>query len=96
MKPKDLLTVFRQMTDIATAIDVPPATVRHWFLVDELPEGRQYQFELATNGFLKADKPALASRDPALFVYHPSPDDPVPLPRVVTPTSQTGNEATHG
>ena len=38
-------------------------SVAEWFEKGEVPEGRQYQLELATQGALKAEKPA--KRNPA-------------------------------
>lgn len=38
-------------------------SIAEWFDKGEVPEGRQYQLELATGGVLKANKPA--NRNPA-------------------------------
>jgi len=44
---------------LATALGCGQSSVSEW---KEIPEGRQYQIELATRGKLKADRPALRVR----------------------------------
>lgn len=58
MKPADLLDHWKTKSKIARALGCTPATVAGWFDLDYIPEGRQYQVELATKGKLKADRPA--------------------------------------
>ena len=42
---------------MARALGVDRASVAEWR--EKIPEGRQYQIQIATGGKLKADKPAL-------------------------------------
>lgn len=63
MKPIDLISFFRTATGVARALGCAPSTVAEWVASDQVPEGRQYQAELATNGRLKADQPALRSTE---------------------------------
>jgi DNA-binding transcriptional regulator YdaS (Cro superfamily) len=58
MTPNEALQYFRTKTKIGMALGLAPSTVSEWFEIGYIPEGRQYQIELATNGDLKADKPA--------------------------------------
>lgn len=59
MTPKDALKFFGSKAEMARALGVQPPSVSEWFENDEIPQGRQYQIELATRGKLKADEPAL-------------------------------------
>lgn len=60
MKPQDLLEYFGTKADIARALGVKQSTVSEWFNFGaKVPDGRQYQVELATKGKLKSDLPAL-------------------------------------
>jgi hypothetical protein len=59
MTPKDLEEHFGSKPEIARALGVSLPSVYDWFNAGEVPEGRQYQVELATNGALRASKPAL-------------------------------------
>lgn len=59
MSPQDLLTEWPSQAEIARVLGVKPPSVAEWFENGEVPEGRQYQVELATHGRLKADKPAV-------------------------------------
>lgn len=63
MTPSDLLKHYGSQTAIARALGCTQPSVNEWFEKDAVPEGRQYQAELATNGKLKAAKPA--NRDAA-------------------------------
>lgn len=58
MTPSDLLAHFGSQTAIARALGCSQPSVNEWFKDGSVPEGRQYQVQLATNGKLKADKPA--------------------------------------
>lgn len=63
MTANDLLKYFGTKSAIAHALGCSPASVAEWF--DEgskVPEGRQYQAQLATKGKLKADLPALRKK----------------------------------
>lgn len=53
----DAIRFFGSKTRLSSALGVALPTVYEW--EREIPEGRQYQIELATGGALKADKPAL-------------------------------------
>lgn len=59
MTPKQLLQFFGTQQAIADCLGCAQASVSAWFAQDEVPEGRQYQVQLATNGALVADAPAL-------------------------------------
>ena len=59
MTPKDVLEYFGTQTAIAHAVGCKQSSVAEWFDKGEVPEGRQYQIELATDGRLRATKPAL-------------------------------------
>ena len=58
MTPNDLLDYFGTKAEIALVGGVEPPSITDWFATGEVPEVRQYQFELATNGRLRASKPA--------------------------------------
>lgn len=57
MTLQDAIQFFGSKAKLAHALGVALPTVYEW--EDDIPEGRQYQIELATCGALKADKPAL-------------------------------------
>ena len=59
MTPQDLQKHYGTQTAIARALGAAQSSVAEWFQNGRIPEGRQYQIELATNGVLRADKPAL-------------------------------------
>lgn len=61
MKPSDLISFFRTATGVAHALGCAPSTVSEWVASNQVPDGRQYQAQLATNGQLLADRPALRS-----------------------------------
>ena len=63
MTPQDLLQHFGSQSAIAKALGCKQQTVFEWFEKGQVPEGRQYQTELATGGALRATRPAL--RQPA-------------------------------
>jgi DNA-binding transcriptional regulator YdaS (Cro superfamily) len=58
MTPAEALAYFGRQVEIARVLGVKPPSVSEWFDAGCIPEGRQYQLELATNGELKADAPA--------------------------------------
>ena len=58
MTPQQALDYFGSKAEIARVLEVTPPSVAEWFQAGTIPEGRQYQLELATQGDLKADKPA--------------------------------------
>lgn len=58
MTPKQALRHFGTQAEIARVLGVKPPSVSEWFDLGALPEGRQYQLELASNGALRADLPA--------------------------------------
>ena len=58
MTPNDLLEYFGSKAEIARAIGIEPPSITDWFKDGEVPEVRQYQIELATDGALRASKPA--------------------------------------
>jgi len=58
MTPQDLLNFFGTQSEIARALGCAQSSVSEWFDNGQIPEGRQYQTELATNGQLRASKPA--------------------------------------
>lgn len=43
---------------------VRPPSVSEWFDDDVIPEGRQYQLQIASGGMLVADKPANRKSSP--------------------------------
>ena len=61
MSPKQVTEHFGGIPQTATALGVGLSTIYDWIKDGEVPEGRQYQIELATNGALRAGKPALRS-----------------------------------
>jgi len=63
MKPAEALEYFGSKAELARVCGVAPPSVIEWFDNDEIPEGRQYQIELATGGKLKADRPANRKAD---------------------------------
>ena len=58
MTPKDLLRYYGTKAEIARVSGVERASITEWFAKGEVPEVRQYQFELATNGKLRSSRPA--------------------------------------
>lgn len=58
MAPQDLLDHFGTQSEIARVLGCAQPSVFEWFEKGQIPEGRQYQIELATNGALRASKPA--------------------------------------
>lgn len=58
MTPQELITHYRTQSGAAMALGCAQSTVAEWCADGAIPEGRQYQIELATGGALIADKPA--------------------------------------
>ncbi len=66
MTPNEVLRYFGTQANIAKAVGCKQSSVNGWFKDGEVPEGRQYQIELATRGFLRAEKPPLRAMVPVL------------------------------
>ena len=60
METKDVFDYFGGVGKTAKALGLSQSTVSEW-QINGIPEGRQYQIELATKHKIKADKPALRS-----------------------------------
>ena len=58
MTPTQALNFFGSKAEIARVLGISPPSVIEWFDKGEIPDGRQYQIELATDGALRADQPA--------------------------------------
>lgn len=58
MTPQDLIAHYGTQAEIARVLGCKQPSVSEWFENGVIPEGRQYQIEIATDGLLKADKPA--------------------------------------
>jgi transcriptional repressor of cell division inhibition gene dicB len=58
MKYEDLMDYFKSKRAIANAIDVSVQAVHTWWEKGKIPKGRQFQFEIITEGKLKADRNA--------------------------------------
>ena len=63
MTPQELIDYFGSQSAAAAALGITQPSVWDWLQAGEIPESRQYQIQLATDGALRADKPAL--RNPA-------------------------------
>lgn len=59
MTKQQAIQYFGTATALGKAIGCAPSTISEW---EEIPEGRQYQIEMATKGKLKADLPALRDK----------------------------------
>ena len=57
MTRKDIIKYFGTQAEAARRLGVAPQTILEWECVG-VPDGRQYQVELATKGRLRASKPA--------------------------------------
>lgn len=64
MTRKDIIEHFGSQAEAARRLGVSPQTIFEWESVG-VPEGRQYQVELATNGALRASRPADRKAVPA-------------------------------
>jgi hypothetical protein len=62
MTPDEALAFFKTKVEIARVIGAAPPSVSEWFEKGFIPEGRQYQLQLATKGALRADLPANRKR----------------------------------
>ncbi|HQR22432.1 MAG TPA: Cro/CI family transcriptional regulator [Burkholderiaceae bacterium] len=58
MTPSEALEHFHTKAEIARVLGITPPSVSEWFDAGEIPEGRQYQLEIASGGLLRADLPA--------------------------------------
>jgi len=59
VKPIELIEFFGSQAAAARSLGRAQSTVAEWVKLDCVPDGAQYQVELATGGKLKADAPAL-------------------------------------
>jgi len=62
VKPADLIEFFGSQAAAARALGRTQSTFAGWVKQGCIPDGAQYQAELATKGKLKADAPALRAR----------------------------------
>ena len=59
MTPQDVEAYYGSKAEIANALGCKLPSVYEWFEEGRgIPEGRQYQIQIATKGKLKAEKPA--------------------------------------
>ena len=58
MTPQEVLDHYGTQAEIAKVLGCKQPSVFEWFDKGFVPEGRQYQLELASGGVLKAEKPA--------------------------------------
>lgn len=58
MTPEQVLTFYETQAEIARVLGCKQPSIAEWFEKGEVPDGRQYQLEIASKGKLKADKPA--------------------------------------
>ncbi len=56
MTPNEVKRYFGTQANIAKALGCEQSSVSEWFANGYIPEGRQYQIELGTQSFLRADK----------------------------------------
>ena len=59
MNAKQVVEHFGSPALAAKSLGLAAPTIYDWLESGEVPEARQYQIEIATNGALRADKPAL-------------------------------------
>jgi hypothetical protein len=59
MSPKQVIEFFGSPLKAAVALGLKAPSIYDWIDGGEVPEARQYQIEMATDGALRADKPAL-------------------------------------
>lgn len=55
MKTKDAINFFGSRKALADALGIDRSAMHHWG--EDVPELRQYQIEVLSNGALKADQP---------------------------------------
>jgi len=65
MNPKQVIEHFGGIPRVAEALGLKAPTIYDWIEAGEVPEARQYQIEMASNGMLRADKPALRTQETA-------------------------------
>lgn len=65
MTLQDLLDHWGTVSAVARALGASDSTVSEW-REQGVPDGRQYQAQLATKGRLQADKPALRAQVPRI------------------------------
>lgn len=59
MTPQEVLAHFKTQAEIARVLSCKQPSIAEWFEEGgKVPDGRQYQLEIASEGVLKADKPA--------------------------------------
>jgi len=58
MTPEQAIKHFKTQSRLARALGKKQSSVNEWFTNGKIPDGAQYQIELATAGMLVADKPA--------------------------------------
>jgi len=59
MTPSELITYFKTQALAARALGCAQSSISGWVEQGHIPDGRQYQIQLATEGRLLADRPAL-------------------------------------
>lgn len=59
MKKSEIIEHFGGIQETADALGIRYQSVREW-KENAVPEGRQFQIQVMTNGKLKADQPAVA------------------------------------
>jgi DNA-binding transcriptional regulator YdaS (Cro superfamily) len=59
MNPKQVIDFFGTQTNTAKSLGIAQSSVAGWVQAGEVPMDRQYQIELASDGQLRADLPAL-------------------------------------
>ena len=72
MNPKQTIEFFGGIPQTAAALGLKAPTIYDWIDSGEVPEARQYQIEAASNGALRADKPALRVASPVRADNTPS------------------------
>lgn len=64
MTPAQVLEHYGTQAEIARVLGCKQPSIAEWFEKGEVPDGRQYQLEIASDGALKADKPANRKPEP--------------------------------
>lgn len=62
MNPQQVIDYYGSQTAAADALEVSQPSIAQWLESGKIPEVRQYQIELATMGFLRADKSPLRNK----------------------------------
>ena len=60
MTPNQVIQHFDGIPNAAKELGITYQAIQQWVQKGEVPEGRQYQIELLTNGALKADRSAVS------------------------------------